>query len=75
MDPKDKVNVYVIDTGVYKYHPEFENRVILQKDFTGEGEGDDNGHGNKQITINKKYNDLQLFFTKKITNFKKIYQL
>lgn len=45
------VDVYVFDTGIYREHPSFENRVSLGLDFTGEGPGDGNGHGkdNKEI--------------------------
>ncbi|KAH3679399.1 hypothetical protein WICMUC_001019 [Wickerhamomyces mucosus] len=47
-DPKYKgenVNAYIIDTGIYKEHPEFEGRAISGADFTFEGPGDFNGHG------------------------------
>ncbi|CCE63009.1 hypothetical protein TPHA_0D03760 [Tetrapisispora phaffii CBS 4417] len=37
--------VYIIDTGVYKEHKEFGNRVHFGGDFIGEGKGDYNGHG------------------------------
>lgn len=37
--------MYILDTGVYAAHPEFENRVKYSLDFTGEGLGDKNGHG------------------------------
>ncbi|VVT54634.1 uncharacterized protein SAPINGB_P004174 [Magnusiomyces paraingens] len=43
--PKELVDVYVVDTGVRKDHPQLEGRVTFQKDFTGEGIGDTNGHG------------------------------
>lgn len=39
------VDVYVFDTGIYRYHPSFGNRVKVGMDFTGEGMNDDNGHG------------------------------
>lgn len=39
------VNAYIIDTGILKEHPEFENRAIFGADFTNEGSGDMNGHG------------------------------
>lgn len=42
---QDNVYVYVIDTGIYSDHPEFEGRVSKGIDFTGEGFGDKNGHG------------------------------
>lgn len=43
--PKDNVDVYILDTGVYGDHPMLEKRVTEQHDFTGEGFGDGNGHG------------------------------
>lgn len=42
---QENVYVYVIDTGIYSDHPEFEGRVTKGVDFTGEGFGDKNGHG------------------------------
>ncbi|EDO19478.1 hypothetical protein Kpol_1018p5 [Vanderwaltozyma polyspora DSM 70294] len=39
------VNAYIIDTGIYKEHPEFEGRVKFAIDLTQEGPGDENGHG------------------------------
>ena len=47
-DPKHQgqdVTVYVIDTGVFKDHPEFGGRVLEQKTFVGGDVGDNNGHG------------------------------
>lgn len=47
-DPKFKghgVNAYIIDTGIFKEHPEFEGRAIFGADFTDEGPSDMNGHG------------------------------
>lgn len=41
----ESVDVYIIDTGVYAEHPEFEGRVTKSVDYTGEGLGDMNGHG------------------------------
>ncbi|CDO52655.1 similar to Saccharomyces cerevisiae YCR045C RRT12 Probable subtilisin-family protease [Geotrichum candidum] len=41
----DEINVYILDTGVFAGHSDFENRVIKSVDFTGEGIGDNNGHG------------------------------
>jgi len=41
----ESMNVYVIDTGVYEDHSEFEDRGSFGADFTGEGPGDGNGHG------------------------------
>ena len=40
-----KVNAYVIDSGVYIGHPEFQGRARTGRDFSNEGEGDNNGHG------------------------------
>lgn len=39
------IDVYVFDTGIEKEHPQFEGRVVQGLDFTGEGAGDQNGHG------------------------------
>ncbi len=39
------VKVAILDTGIDAGHPAFESMELLQKDFTGEGDGDDNGHG------------------------------
>lgn len=39
------VNAYVIDTGIQCDDPEFEGRCRNGADFTGEGDGDLNGHG------------------------------
>lgn len=39
------VNAYVIDSGVFIQHPEFEGRARHGIDLTGEGPGDENGHG------------------------------
>jgi subtilisin family serine protease len=39
------VTVAVIDTGIDASHPAFEGVEIIQQDFTGEGDGDPNGHG------------------------------
>lgn len=41
----DGVDVYVFDTGIEKEHPQFEGRVVQGPDLTGEGAGDQNGHG------------------------------
>lgn len=40
-----KMNAYVIDSGVYIGHPEFQGRARTGRDFSNEGEGDNNGHG------------------------------
>ena len=37
--------VSVLDTGIDASHPAFAGVEILQKDFTGEGDGDQHGHG------------------------------
>ncbi|GAA4420195.1 hypothetical protein GCM10023187_55260 [Nibrella viscosa] len=37
--------VAVLDTGIDASHPAFAGMTIEQKDFTGEGNGDQNGHG------------------------------
>ena len=39
------VVVAVLDTGIDASHPAFSGMDLVQKDFTGEGNGDDNGHG------------------------------
>lgn len=39
------VNVAVIDTGVDKYHPDLEGRIVATADFTLEGFRDLSGHG------------------------------
>ncbi|MCX9077195.1 MAG: S8 family serine peptidase, partial [Candidatus Methanoperedens sp.] len=39
------INVAVIDTGVDASHPALEGVVVSQQDFTGEGIGDNVGHG------------------------------
>jgi subtilisin family serine protease len=41
----DGIVVAVLDTGIDDSHPAFEGVDIVQKDFTGEGNGDQNGHG------------------------------
>ncbi|AMD21459.1 HER180Cp [Eremothecium sinecaudum] len=41
----ENVNVYVLDSGIYKKHPEFEGRALFGIDTTSEGPGDLNGHG------------------------------
>ena len=39
------VRAYILDTGIDTRHSFFEGRAKFGKDFTGEGEGDENGHG------------------------------
>lgn len=41
----DGIVVAVLDTGIDASHPAFSGVNIIQKDFTGEGNGDQNGHG------------------------------
>ncbi|KAA0241667.1 MAG: peptidase S8 [Candidatus Brocadia sp. AMX2] len=41
----DGVVVAVLDTGIDGSHPAFSGVNIVQKDFTGEGNGDQHGHG------------------------------
>ena len=38
-------DIYVVDTGIYSQHPEFEGRALTYVDFTGEGWTDTGGHG------------------------------
>jgi len=39
------VTVYVIDTGIFYKHKEFEGRATVGKSFTKDGDNDGNGHG------------------------------
>ncbi len=39
------VIVAVLDTGIDRNHPAFTGMEIIEEDFTGEGKGDENGHG------------------------------
>ena len=39
------VTVAILDTGIDDAHPAFKGVDIIQADFTGEGDGDQNGHG------------------------------
>lgn len=41
----DGIVIAVLDTGIDASHPAFSGVEIVQKDFTGEGDGDQNGHG------------------------------
>jgi subtilisin family serine protease len=41
----DNVDVYILDTGVYIEHNDFEGRARHGADFTGEGNYDGSGHG------------------------------
>ncbi len=41
----EDITVAVLDTGIDSSHPAFSGVSIIQKDFTGEGNGDMNGHG------------------------------
>jgi subtilisin family serine protease len=45
------VTIAIIDTGIDSEHPDLVGRVIDQKDFTGEGPGDGNGHGTHVASI------------------------
>lgn len=51
------VKAYIIDTGIFKEHADFEGRAIFGEDLTGEGPGDGNGHGTHVAGIvgSKKY--------------------
>src|SRR2546427_7602395 len=39
------VVVAVLDTGIDRNHPAFKGVELIEKDFTGDGDGDVNGHG------------------------------
>jgi subtilisin family serine protease len=41
---KDTV-VAILDTGIDRSHPAFEGMALVEKDFTGTGDGDHKGHG------------------------------
>jgi subtilisin family serine protease len=41
----DGIVVAVLDTGINAQHPAFSGVQLIQKDFTGEGNGDNHGHG------------------------------
>jgi subtilisin family serine protease len=41
----DGIVVAVLDTGIDPAHPAFTGVQIVERDFTGEGNGDQNGHG------------------------------
>jgi subtilisin family serine protease len=41
----DGIVVAVLDTGIDASHPAFSGVELIQKDFTGEGDGDPHGHG------------------------------
>jgi subtilisin family serine protease len=41
----DGIVVSVLDTGIDAAHPAFAGVTLVQKDFTGEGDGDQHGHG------------------------------
>jgi hypothetical protein len=45
------VTVAVIDSGIDIAHPAFAGIELVQKDFTGEGHGDQNGHGTMMASI------------------------
>lgn len=52
------VDVYVLDSGIHRLHPSFGKRVKTGKDFTGEGLGDYNGHGNIFVVLFKPLHKL-----------------
>jgi subtilisin family serine protease len=39
------VSVAILDTGIDRSHPAFAGNAIVERDFTGTGDGDLNGHG------------------------------
>jgi subtilisin family serine protease len=39
------VNVYILDTGIYWQHTDFDGRASFGADFVGEGDNDGHGHG------------------------------
>lgn len=39
------IKVAIVDTGIDPDHPDFAGRIALIKDFTGEGQKDNHGHG------------------------------
>jgi subtilisin family serine protease len=39
------INAYIIDTGIFVAHPEFQGRARIGKSFTEDGTKDGNGHG------------------------------
>lgn len=39
------ITVAVLDTGIESTHPAFDGVTVIEKDFTGSGDGDTNGHG------------------------------
>jgi subtilisin family serine protease len=41
----DGVTVAVLDTGIYAAHPAFAGVRLVERDFSGAGNGDRNGHG------------------------------
>ena len=41
----DGVVVAVLDTGIDRTHPAFAGMTLVEKDFSGDGDGDRNGHG------------------------------
>lgn len=45
------VRVGILDTGVAKDHPALKGRVESQQDFTGDGIGDQHGHGSQSAGL------------------------
>lgn len=39
------IRVGIVDTGIDSSHPDLVGRVLVTRDFTGEGDGDNHGHG------------------------------
>ncbi|MBP0622934.1 S8 family peptidase [Cupriavidus consociatus] len=39
------VTMAVLDTGIHRTHPAFDGITLIEKDFSGCGDGDSNGHG------------------------------
>src|SRR5262245_6096835 len=48
---KDAPILGFIDSGVQADHPQIKGLIAEEKDFTGEGPGDDLGHGTKVVLV------------------------